>query len=69
MLDSGKRILKDSDDEIIAMMWKPASNDVEAFIGEYLIQARRHVLSSKYGMQTYNKIWSPGRKYFMRLFK
>ena len=55
-------------DEVVAMMWKPAANDVEAFIGDYLLQAGRGVLSNIDNAMTYNKIWSPGKKLFERLF-
>ncbi len=68
MIDSGKRILKGNDDEILAMMWKPAKNNAEAFIGEYLLQTGKGVLSASKRAGTYNQIWSPGRKLFKELF-
>ena len=68
MIDSGARILGKNKDEVIAMMWKPAKNDAEAFIGEYLLQTGRGVLSRLKDAETYNKIWSTGRKLFMELF-
>ena len=51
-------------DEVTSILWKSAPNCKEAFIDEYLMQKRfGGVLSSK-DLQTYNKIWSPGRRYF-----
>ena len=63
MINSANRIADSFDDKIVAMMWKPAKNDVEAFIGEYLLQARRRVFSVDYKAYTYNRIWSPGRMF------
>ena len=51
-------------DEVVAITWKRALNDREAFISEYLMQVNRNkVLSYDLLANTYNKIWSPGRKY------
>ena len=52
-------------DEITTIMWKSAPNDKAAFIDEYLMQKRfGGVLSNRKDLLTYNKIWSPGRRYF-----
>ena len=55
-------------DEIVSIFWKSAPNTRSAFIDEYLMQER---FSQKIGLDnpfikkyTYNKIWSPGRRYF-----
>ena len=69
MINSGKRIILRTEDKIVAMFWKPAKNNTEAFIGEYLLQAERGVLHSKKDAVTYNIIWSPGRRLFEELFK
>ena len=68
MISSGKRILSDNKDEIASMMWKPAANNSDAFINEYLMQLSHGVLSANSKALTYNKIWSPGKKLFERLF-
>ena len=52
-------------DEVTSIMWKSAPNSRSAFIDEYLMQKRfGGVLSSNRDLLTYNKIWSPGRRYF-----
>ena len=52
-------------DEVTSIMWKSAPNSRAAFIDEYLMQKRfGGVLSSNRELLTYNKIWSPGRRYF-----
>ena len=51
-------------DEVVSITWKKAANKREAFISEYLMQVNgRGVLSVDLAANTYNKIWSPGRKY------
>ncbi len=60
--------MKEYGDDVVAMMWKPATDAVEAFIGEYMLQAGRTVLRSDEYARTYNIIWSPGRKLYERLF-
>ena len=51
-------------DEVISITWKKAANDREAFISEYLMQVNGNkVLSADPLANTYNQIWSPGRKY------
>ena len=56
-------------DDVAAMMWKPAKDKASAFIGEYLLQTAQGVLSANKNANTYNKIWSPGKKLFWELFK
>ena len=46
-------------DEVESIMWRPASNNMFAFMNEYLLQLRKGVNNSN----TYNLIWSPGRSY------
>jgi hypothetical protein len=51
-------------DEVVSITWKKAANQREAFISEYLMQVNgRGVLSADKAANTYNQIWSPGRKY------
>ena len=51
-------------DEVLSITWKKASNEREAFIMEYLMQVQgQGVLSANKVADTYNQIWSPGRKY------
>lgn len=69
MINSGRRLVKENGDDIVAMMWKSAKDSREAFIGEYLLQIRRSVLSSLKDAETYNKTWSPGKKFFSEIFK
>lgn len=45
-------------DEVVSIQWKRANNHVEAFIEEFRYQLRKGVRNS----DTYNKIWSPGKK-------
>jgi len=47
-------------DEILSIRWKSAPNSRQAFIDEFEMQLKRGVNNQN----TYNKIWSPGRKYF-----
>ena len=52
-------------DEVISITWKSAPNNKAAFIDEYLMQKEfGGVLSSNPNLRTYNKIWSPGKKYY-----
>lgn len=51
-------------DEVLSITWKRAENAREAFMTEYLWQHRGSgVLSANKNAKTYNKIWSPGRRY------
>jgi hypothetical protein len=47
-------------DEILSIRWKSASDARQAFIDEFEMQLKRGVNNNN----TYNQIWSPGRKYF-----
>ena len=52
-------------DNVLAILWKSAPDNTSAFIDEYLMQLRfGGVLSSDLDLLTYNKIWSPGKRYF-----
>jgi len=52
-------------DNIKSINWKPAKSESDAFIDEYLRQKEfGGVLSSNKNLKTYNKIWSPGKKYY-----
>ena len=56
-----------SADDILSIRWKSAPTHRAAFIDEYLMQKRSGgVLSSNPFLNTYNKIWSPGRRYYGR---
>mgnify|MGYP000030065237 CR=1 FL=1 len=50
-------------DEVTAIMWKSAPDRVSAFIDEYKMMRRNGVNN----LNTYNKIWSPGRKYYEKI--
>ena len=53
-------------DTVVSITWKKANNVRDAFIDEYLWQqAMGGVLSANKKLHTYNKIWSPGRKYLL----
>ena len=53
-------------DKVTAIRWKSAPTARDAFIDEFLMQKRVGVLSENRDLidKTYNKIWSPGRKYY-----
>ena len=51
-------------DKVVSIEWKSAQNWKEAFIDEY----RRMKVRGVQNDFTYNKIWSPGRKYFIDAF-
>ena len=53
-----------NNDPVVSKHWYPAANDTEAFVDEYFRMAVRGVNNSN----TYNLIWSPGRKIFMTSF-
>ena len=48
-------------DPVVSMKWEPANSPKEAFVAEYFKMAVRGVNNSN----TYNLIWSPGRRYFI----
>ena len=53
------------DDIPTSIKWNSAPNAKQAFIDEYLMQKNfGGVLSSNRNLDTYNKIWSPGKRYF-----
>lgn len=49
-------------DNIKAIIWAPVKNDRLAFVAEYLLQ--NVIIPNKRMERTYNKIWSPGKKFF-----
>ncbi len=52
-------------DSVVSMHWTPAANRRAAFVDEYFKMAVRGVNNAN----TYNKIWSPGRKIFMSMWR
>ena len=64
-MNSAKRYVKLYGEEVVSITWKSAPTHKAAFIDEYLMQkAAGGVLSSNKELHTYNKIWSPGKKYY-----
>lgn len=53
---------KDTKD-VAYIRWKYAPSARQAFIEEYVLQAYRGINNA----QSYNKIWSPGKKYYEML--
>ena len=53
-------------DKVTAIRWVSANTPREAFVNEYFMQKRVGVWSENRDLidKTYNKIWSPGRKYY-----
>ena len=52
-------------DTVTAIRWHSSVSPRNAFMDEFLLQNKwGGVLSSNPNLNTYNKIWSPGRKYF-----
>ena len=62
-MDSAKRISTNEVDKVKAIYWKSAPNVRQAFIDDFFVQ-KKWIDSGKKG-KTYNKIWSPGRRYFL----
>ena len=54
-------------DKVTAIRWRSAPNKKSAFISEYFMQMKNGVGINN--PSTYNKIWSPGRKYFGDMLK
>ena len=65
MIASAKRYSKK--DEVLSMTWIKANSTREAFINEYLAMERLGGPWSLKHTNTYNKIWSPGKKYYNML--
>lgn len=59
-ISSAKRLSNLQKDDVFSIIWKRAPNNRAAFIDEYKKMKVRGVNNSN----TYNKIWSPGRKYY-----
>ncbi len=51
--------------DIVSIHWKSASTTRQAFIDEY-IRMCEHGGPVKLNKNSYNKIWSPGRKYYFQ---
>ena len=62
---SAKRNAKKYNDVVTSIHWKSAPNRRTAFIDEY----KRMKVRGVNNKNTYNKIWSPGRKYYISDFK
>ena len=56
-----RKIDGEIDDVVESIRWKPAPNHRQAFKEEFIMQSQKRVNNS----DTYNKIWSPGRRYFI----
>ena len=61
MIVSAKNHSVAFNDPVVSMKWEPANSPKEAFVAEYFKMAVRGVNNSN----TYNLIWSPGRRYFI----
>ena len=59
-INSAKRLSNLQKDDVFSIFWNRAPNNRVAFIDEYKKMKVRGVNNSN----TYNKIWSPGRKYY-----
>ena len=68
-INSAQRNAKKYSDEVKSISWKRAPNARDAFIDEYIMQKQRGVLKSNSKAMTYNKIWSPGRKYYFQTYR
>ena len=61
-INSAERYVNKYGDEVVSISWKSAPSNKAAFIDEYYRMQKRGVNNAN----TYNKIWSPGRKYYSR---
>jgi len=59
-LTSAEKHARKNDDVVKKIRWKSAPSDRDAFIDEFFMQKKHGVNNS----DTYNKIWSPGRRYY-----
>lgn len=50
-------------DKVVSISWRAAENDRRSFIEEFVLQTQRGVKNP----WTYNKIWSPGKKYYLSI--
>lgn len=62
---NGHKLNNRNGDVVTSIRWKTAPNSRQAFIDEYYMQKNRGVLKdpNKVKPETYNLIWSPGRRY------
>ena len=57
-IDSAERYVKKEGDEVLSISWKSAENEKAAYLDEYYRMTKRGVNNAN----TYNQIWSPGRR-------
>ena len=63
-IDSAKRYER-TGDVVTSIRWKSAPDVISAFTDEYLMQKRfGGTLKTNKKLLTYNKIWSPGKRYY-----
>lgn len=61
-INSAERLAKKYGDEVTSIAWKSSPNTKAAFLDEYYRMISRGVDNAS----TYNKIWSPGRRYHIQ---
>ena len=61
-LKSASDHAKANKDKVTSIRWKASKNSRQAFKEEYALQTLRGVRNAS----TYNKIWSPGKKYYLK---
>ena len=59
-INSAERYVNKYGDEVASISWKSAPNARSAYVDEYYRMTKRGVNNAN----TYNKIWSPGRRYY-----
>ena len=59
-INSAERYVNKYGDEVVGIKWKSAPTERASFIDEYYRMMKRGVNNNN----TYNKIWSPGKKYY-----
>lgn len=55
-------------DSVVSIRWKSAPSVREAFIDEYFMQSKRYGKIINDSTRSYNKIWSPGKKYYIKKY-
>ena len=64
-IDSARRNLKNQNGLTVeSILWKQSQSHKDAFIEEYALQSQR----MKEGYNMFNKIWSPGRKFYQNKY-
>jgi hypothetical protein len=61
-INSAERYVNKYGDEVASISWKSAPTERASFIDEYYRMMKRGVNNAN----TYNQIWSPGRRYLMQ---